>query len=124
MLDEQFMLGARGNDEGFFRGINTMLRNHKSFKGAQKIGAQQFVVCHFAGDVTYDVDGFVEKNKDSVSDLITECLGSSALALIKSIYQEKLQLLESSTSKSIKGNTLSAQFKSQLNQLIVTLSKS
>lgn len=86
MLDEQFMLGARGNDEGFFRGINTMLRNHKSFKGPQKIGSQQFVVCHFAGDVTYDVDGFVEKNKDSVSDLITECLGSSGLALIKSIY--------------------------------------
>ena len=33
MLDEHFMLGARGNDDGFFRGINTMLRNHKSFKG-------------------------------------------------------------------------------------------
>lgn len=33
MLDEQFMLGARGNDDGFFRSINTMLRNHKSFKG-------------------------------------------------------------------------------------------
>jgi hypothetical protein len=33
MLDEQFMLGARGNDEGFFRGVNTMLKSHRSFKG-------------------------------------------------------------------------------------------
>jgi myosin heavy subunit len=47
---------------------------------------QQFIVCHFAGEVTYDVEGFVEKNKDSVSEIITECLSSSSLALIKSIY--------------------------------------
>lgn len=83
MLDEQFMLGTRGNDEGFFRGLTTMLRNHKSFKGPQKIGQQQFSVCHFAGDVTYDIDGFVEKNKDSVSEVITECLGGSSHLLFK-----------------------------------------
>ena len=47
---------------------------------------QQFIVCHFAGEVTYDVEGFVEKNKDSVSEIITECLSNSSLALIKSIY--------------------------------------
>jgi len=47
-------------------------------------------VCHFAGDVIYDSEGFVEKNKDSVSDLITECLGSSSHALIKVIYEEKI----------------------------------
>ena len=68
-------------------------------------------MCHFAGEVTYDVDGFVEKNKDSVSEIITECLSSSSLALVKSIYQEKMQMQDSSASKSIKGNTLSAQFK-------------
>lgn len=124
MLDEQFMLGTRGNDEGFFRSMTTMLRNHKSFKGPQKIGQQQFCICHFAGDVTYDVDGFVEKNKDSVSEIITECLAASSHALFKTIYSDKVAIFETTQSKSIKGNTLSAQFKTQLNQLIVTLSKS
>ena len=102
------MLGARGNDEGFFRSINTMLRNHKSFKGPQKMGQQQFSVCHFAGDVTYDIDGFVEKNKDSVSEIITECLANSSQTLVKSIYLEKMQLTEGNQKASIKGNTLSA----------------
>jgi myosin heavy subunit len=65
-------------------------------------------VCHFAGDVAYDVDGFVEKNKDSVSEVITECLGSSSHALLKSIYSEKVTALENAQNKSIRGNTLSA----------------
>ena len=58
------------------------------------MGQQQFSVCHFAGDVTYDIDGFVEKNKDSVSEIITECLANSSQTLVKSIYLEKLQLTE------------------------------
>lgn len=83
MLDEQFIMGTRGNDEGFFQGLTTMLSNHKSLKGPQKIWQKQFSVCHFAGDVTYDIEGFVEKNKDSVSELITECLGGSSHSLYK-----------------------------------------
>lgn len=53
-------------------------------------------MCHFAGDFTYDVEGFVEKNKDSVSEIITECLANSSQTLIKSIYVEKLQLTKGS----------------------------
>jgi len=50
------------------------------------MGAPQFVVVHYAGAVTYDIDGFVEKNKDSVTNLITEALAESKCNLIKSIY--------------------------------------
>ena len=43
------------------------------------MGSPQFIVMHYAGAVTYDIDGFVEKNKDAVSNLITENLASSKL---------------------------------------------
>ena len=41
---------------------------------------------HYAGSVTYDIDGFVEKNKDAVSNLITECLAGSKQSIISGIY--------------------------------------
>lgn len=41
--------------------------NHKHFVGMQR----QFIVQHYAGNVTYDCDGFVENNKDTLfRDLI------------------------------------------------------
>ena len=51
------------------------------------MGAQQFIICHYAGEVTYDIEGFVEKNKDSVSNILLEVLSNSKQAIIKSIYQ-------------------------------------
>ena len=64
-----------------------MLSANKSYKRPDKLGAQQFVVVHYAGEVSYDVEGFVEKNKDSVSSLIIDLLASSSNAIVTSIYQ-------------------------------------
>ena len=48
---------------------------------------RQFIVVHYAGEVTYEIDGFVEKNKDAVSNLITEVLANSKSQIISSIYK-------------------------------------
>ena len=58
----------------------------KSLKKPTKLGAAQFIVVHYAGQVTYDIEGFVEKNKDAVSNLITETLAASKASIIASIY--------------------------------------
>ena len=78
---------------------------------------------HYAGQVTYDIEGFVEKNKDAVSGLITECLASSKHNLISSIYKPIFNE-QSGKTTSLKGNSLSNQFRQQLASLIVTLRKS
>ena len=59
----------------------------KSFEKPKKLGAPQFIVVHYAGAVTYDIDGFVEKNKDTVSNLITESLANSKHSVLSSIYK-------------------------------------
>ena len=59
----------------------------KSLKKPERLGAPQFIVVHYAGQVIYDIDGFVDKNKDTVSGLLTECMASSKHGIVSSIYK-------------------------------------
>ena len=45
-----------------------------------------FTVRHFAGDVKYDVKGFVEKNQDFVSKEFTEIFLSCKIKLLKKLF--------------------------------------
>jgi myosin heavy subunit len=77
------MMGNAGSDTKLLGNYQTMLGHHKSYRKPEALGAPTFVVCHYAGDVEYDVDGFVEKNKDTVSVLIKESLTSSKSSVIQ-----------------------------------------
>ena len=106
------MLQASGSDKKFFDNMNMMLSSARSFKKPTKLGAQQFIICHYAGDVAYDIDGFVEKNKDTVGKLITETMANSKQVIIKAIYQPLYQAAEAAAgASSLKGNSLSNQFR-------------
>lgn len=47
-----------------------------------RIGAQEFGVTHYAGQVWYCVEGFLEKNRDALRPDVLELLASSKLPLI------------------------------------------
>lgn len=80
------MLQARGTDTNLLQAINNQLGHLRSFRRTEKLGAANFSIVHYAGDVTYEIDGFVEKNKDAVSNLITECLAGSKQSIVQGIY--------------------------------------
>ena len=48
--------------------------------------ADGFCVKHYAGDVEYDVNGFLRKNKDKFSDTQAEFFRSSKLSLLQSMF--------------------------------------
>ena len=80
----------------------------KSLKKPARLGAKSFIVVHYAGEVEYEIEGFVEKNKDAVSNLITEALASSKSTIITSIYKPlAVELQTSKKAASLKGNSLS-----------------
>ncbi|GBG24980.1 Myosin-1 [Hondaea fermentalgiana] len=63
LLDEQGALGARGSDENFFLGLQSIYGESNSRLILSKFD-QTFEIVHFAGPVKYEAPGLVSKNSD------------------------------------------------------------
>lgn len=68
LLDEESRL-PMGSDEQFVTKLhhNFASDKHKFYK-KPRFGKSAFTVCHYAVDVTYESEGFIEKNRDTVPD--------------------------------------------------------
>jgi myosin V len=69
LLDEESRLPA-GTDASFLTKLNTQLVKPETkdvFK-KPRFGNTAFTITHYALDVTYEVEGFLEKNRDTVPD--------------------------------------------------------
>ncbi|KAL6056612.1 myosin-5 isoform X3, variant 2 [Balamuthia mandrillaris] len=81
-----------------------------------KTSRKHFKIKHYAGEVTYDITGFLDKNRDTLQkDLLLLCEGSKNVFL-NTLYPAGE---ERKTSKV----TLGAQFRKQLTELMEALNK-
>eukprot|EP00615_Pteridomonas_danica_P012032 CAMPEP_0114375544 /NCGR_PEP_ID=MMETSP0101-20121206/36349_1 /TAXON_ID=38822 ORGANISM="Pteridomonas danica, Strain PT" /NCGR_SAMPLE_ID=MMETSP0101 /ASSEMBLY_ACC=CAM_ASM_000211 /LENGTH=1208 /DNA_ID=CAMNT_0001529645 /DNA_START=319 /DNA_END=3941 /DNA_ORIENTATION=- len=46
----------------------------------------QFIIKHFAGDVTYDITNFIEKNRDALNEELREMLETSKKPFVKCLF--------------------------------------
>ena len=69
LLDEESRL-PMGSDEQFVRKLHHNFATDKQnmFFKKPRFGDSAFTVCHYAIDVTYESEGFIEKNRDTVPD--------------------------------------------------------
>uniref|UniRef100_A0A8C5FQY2 Myosin IEb n=1 Tax=Gadus morhua TaxID=8049 RepID=A0A8C5FQY2_GADMO len=77
-----------------------------------------FIVHHYAGKVSYDVNGFCERNRDVLFNDIIELMQSSEFAFIKNLFPENLE-----AEKRGRPSTVSTKIKKQANNLVQTLMK-
>ena len=134
LLDEQCAF-PKATDETFARACASALggddgekdKNASSrkcfFAPSRRDPESSFTIAHYAGDVAYDVTGFLAKNKDEVPDGALELLETS-----KSSFANALASLARDVSggKDKKGKTqkktsVGARFKTQLAELIEKL---
>ena len=130
LLDEESRLPA-GSDNSLMEKMYQTLdkeQNKKVFK-KPRFGGNKFIVSHYALDVTYDVDGFIEKNRDTVGEGHLDVLKDSKNDLLKDILAiidknaSALEAANASTKKSIasKKPTLGSMFKNSLIELMKTI---
>jgi len=58
----------------------------------------KFSVIHYAGKVTYKIDGFLEKNRDTLRPDLVEALQASSNELIAELFREKQVIEDKSAS--------------------------
>ncbi|KAL8241971.1 hypothetical protein R6Q59_012273 [Mikania micrantha] len=72
LLDEETTF-PNGTDMSFANKLRQHLNSNPCFKGER---GKAFTVCHYAGDVTYDTTGFLEKNRDLLHLVSIQLLSS------------------------------------------------
>ncbi|KAF7295245.1 Myosin 5 [Mycena indigotica] len=91
LLDEESRLPS-GSDGSFLQKLNTQLLKPE-FKDVYKkprFGNSAFTIAHYALDVTYEVEGFLEKNRDTVPDEHMALLASTKNPFLKEVLDAAL----------------------------------
>ncbi|THC91557.1 hypothetical protein EYZ11_008976 [Aspergillus tanneri] len=85
LLDEESRL-PMGSDEQFVTKLHhNFAADKQKFYKKPRFGKSAFTICHYAIDVTYESDGFIEKNRDTVPDEHMEILRNSSNEFVREI---------------------------------------
>ena len=87
LLDEESRL-PMGSDEQFVNKLHhNFAADKQKFYKKPRFGKSAFTVCHYAIDVTYESDGFIEKNRDTVPDEHLEVLRQSSNTFLAEVLE-------------------------------------
>ncbi|XP_075286147.1 unconventional myosin-X-like isoform X2 [Opisthocomus hoazin] len=135
LIEKKLGLLALVNEESRFpKGTdNTLLEKlHSQHMSNQyyvkpRVTDHQFGIRHYAGEVLYDVRGFLEKNRDTFRDDILNMLKDSRLDFIYDLFERVCSRCSEDTLKmgtQRRRPTVSSQFRDSLHSLMATLSTS
>ncbi|XP_069723293.1 unconventional myosin-Ie isoform X2 [Phaenicophaeus curvirostris] len=103
-----------GADQTLLQKLQMQIGTHEHFNSWN----QGFIIHHYAGKVSYDMDGFCERNRDVLFMDLIELMQSSDLPFIKALFPENLQV-----DKKGRPTTAGSKIKKQANDLVGTLMK-
>uniref|UniRef100_A0A8C8VII6 Myosin IE n=1 Tax=Pelusios castaneus TaxID=367368 RepID=A0A8C8VII6_9SAUR len=105
---------GEGADQTLLQKLQMQIGTHEHFNSWN----QGFIIHHYAGKVSYDMDGFCERNRDVLFMDLIELMQSSELPFIKALFPENLQ-----ADKKGRPTTAGSKIKKQANDLVSTLIK-
>ncbi|KAH7484311.1 hypothetical protein KRP22_005485 [Phytophthora ramorum] len=130
MLNEE-VLRPQATDSTFVSKVLDACSNHPSIE-KNRINPLEFTIHHYAGDVTYNGTGFLEKNKDTLPTDMVQLLSGSQNDVISGIFTPTQKGKRNSRGKHGKesrqkgflvGNTIAGAFRKQLSELMETINK-
>ncbi|KAG4197582.1 hypothetical protein ERO13_A05G032500v2 [Gossypium hirsutum] len=115
LLDEACMF-PKSTHETFAQKLFQTFKNNKRFI-KPKLSRTSFTISHYAGEVTYLADLFLDKNKDYVVAEHQDLLTASKCSFVASLFPPPAE----ESSKSSKFSSIGSRFKLQLQSLMETL---
>ncbi|XP_034499503.1 unconventional myosin-Ia isoform X3 [Ailuropoda melanoleuca] len=98
MLDEECLRPGVVNDTTFLAKLNHLFSKHTHYESkvtqnAQRqydrtMGLSSFRICHYAGKVTYNVNGFIDKNNDLLFRDLSQVMWKARHPLLQSLFPE------------------------------------
>ncbi|NWY21407.1 MYO1A protein, partial [Aphelocoma coerulescens] len=98
MLDEECLRPGVVNEDTFLNKLNQLLATHKHYESKETQNARRvtdtslpprcFRIHHYAGKVTYNVMGFIEKNNDLLFRDLSQAMWAARHALLRSLFPE------------------------------------
>ncbi|WRX08053.1 IQ motif [Theobroma cacao] len=112
LLDEACMF-PKSTHETFAQKLYQTFKDHKRFV-KPKLARTEFTIAHYAGEVQYQSDQFLDKNKDYVVPEHQDLLSASKCSFVAGLFPP----LSEETAKSGKFSSIGSRFKLQLQQLM------
>lgn len=125
LLDEECLRPGDASDLTFLDKMNERLASHPhyifnssraSLEIQKMLGRSEFKLRHYAGDVKYNVYGFLDKNNDLLFRNLKEAMSTSSNSIMKLLFPKN----EFLTSRK-RPETAITQFKNSLNNLMEIL---
>ncbi|XP_023669835.1 unconventional myosin-Ie isoform X1 [Paramormyrops kingsleyae] len=105
---------VEGADQTLLQKLRVQVNTHEHFNSWN----QGFIIHHYAGKVSYDADGFCERNRDVLFTDLIELMQSSEIRFIRALFPENL-----TQDKKGRPTTAGSKIKKQANDLVNTLMK-
>ncbi|XP_078097535.1 unconventional myosin-Ie isoform X2 [Mustelus asterias] len=105
---------GEGADQTLLQKLQMQIGTHEHFNSWN----QGFIIHHYAGKVSYNVEGFCERNRDVLFTDLIELMQSSEFPFIRALFPESLQ-----AEKKGRPTTAGSKIKKQANDLVGTLMK-
>ncbi|XP_060583584.1 unconventional myosin-Ia-like isoform X6 [Ruditapes philippinarum] len=140
ILDEQCLLPGNVTDKTFLEKMNTTCKDHPHYESRalrknqsdRSLPHDAFRLKHYAGNVTYKVDGFIDKNNDLLYRDLSQAMYACKHNLMKKLFPEGyhkaldtrclVNSLRNPTQKSLKRPpTAGSQFKASVQELMKNL---
>ncbi|PIC32740.1 hypothetical protein B9Z55_012963 [Caenorhabditis nigoni] len=126
-LEEECVV-PNGSEKSLLEKLCSNLAGDSSFKKSkqsQKYSTvRHFAVQHYAGEVHYNIDGWLEKNRDNVENSVLDILSQSTHPLLKVLFPPVHTNNLKARRGTITNSTVSFMYKNQLQCLLDTLNTS
>ncbi|CAB4008892.1 unconventional myosin-Ie-like isoform X2, partial [Paramuricea clavata] len=105
---------GEGADMKLLQKLEGAISTHQHYNGF----SSGFTIHHYAGKVTYEAEGFCERNRDVLFTDLIELMQSSSTPFLRQLFPENTQ-----GERKGKPTTLGSKIKTQANQLVDRLTK-